>query len=102
MTPSMTTAVTPPPPPPPRPREWMPRIWEGCDFFAWLRLLVRNRFAVGLPYLYIAVIITFVSAGHTILRLIQDALYGRAIRETPIRQAPLFIIGHWRTGTTLL
>lgn len=83
-------------------REWMPRIWEGCDFFAWLRLLVRNRFAVGLPYLYIAVIITFVSAVHTVLRLLQDLIYGRAVHRTRLPQPPLFILGHWRTGTTLL
>jgi hypothetical protein len=90
----MTTAA--------KPREWMPRFWEGCDFFAWLRLLCRNRFAVGLPYVYIAVVITFVSAGNTVLRLIQEALFGSHVRHTPIRESPLFILGHWRTGTTLL
>jgi hypothetical protein len=85
-----------------KPREWMPRIWEGCDFLAWMRLLFRNRFAVGLPYLYIAVVITFVSACHTVLRLVQDALYGGQVRRMPIPRSPLFILGHWRTGTTLL
>ncbi len=96
----MTSPVTPPPAP--RSREWMPRLWEGCDFFAWLRLLVRGRFAVGLPYLYIAVIVTFVSAVHTLLRLLQEAVFGRAVRATRLTEAPLFILGHWRTGTTLL
>jgi hypothetical protein len=67
-----------------------------------MRLLVRNRFAVGLPYLYIAIIISFVSLFHSGLRLLQNAVYGRRIRRTVIREAPLFIIGHWRTGTTLL
>src|SRR5690242_20400876 len=85
-----------------KPREWMPRIWEGCDFLAWTRLLVRNRFAVGLPYAYIAVVITLVSACHTVLRLVQDVLFSDAVRRTPIRESPLFILGHWRTGTTLL
>ena len=98
----MTSRTTAPPNPARKPREWMPRIWEGCDFFAWMRLLWRNRFAVGLPYVYIAVIITFVSACHSVLRLIQEALYGPAVRRTPIREPPLFILGHWRTGTTLL
>jgi hypothetical protein len=77
-------------------------MWEGCHFFAWLRLLVRNRFAIDLPYLYIAVIVTFMSLWHTILHYVQEALYGEAIDQTPIRHAPIFIIGHWRTGTTLL
>jgi hypothetical protein len=85
----------------PRP-EWTPRIWEGIDFFAWLRLLVRNRFAVDWSCLYIAVVVTFVSIFHSLLRLMQEAWLGGAIRRTPIRQPPMFIIGHWRTGTTLL
>ncbi|MCI0459413.1 MAG: sulfotransferase [Gemmataceae bacterium] len=85
-----------------RKREWAPRIWEGCDFFAWLRLLSRNRFAVHWSHLYIAVIVTFVSVFHTLLRFIQQGWYGQQVRRTRLRQAPLFIIGHWRTGTTLL
>jgi hypothetical protein len=89
-------------PPPGHPPEWSPRFWQGCDFFAWVRLLLRNRCAVHPRFAYIALIITFVSLFHTALRLIQDAwLAGRADRVRP-RSGPLFIIGHWRTGTTLL
>jgi hypothetical protein len=80
----------------------MPRMWQGCDLFAWLRLLSRNRFAVAPPYWYIAAIVTGVSSVHTLLRHVQTGLYGRQVEKTPILQAPLFIIGHWRTGTTLL
>jgi hypothetical protein len=83
-------------------REWAPRLWEGCNFTAWVRLLVCNRFAVNWRYSYIAVIVTLVSLVHTLLRWIQQIWYGRRIRQTPIREAPIFIIGHWRTGTTLL
>jgi hypothetical protein len=83
-------------------REWAPRIWEGCDCFGWLRLLARNRFAVHWSCLYIAVIVTVVSFFHLLLRLVQEAWLSRKIARTPIRQAPLFIIGHWRTGTTFL
>jgi omega-hydroxy-beta-dihydromenaquinone-9 sulfotransferase len=83
-------------------RLWAPHIWEGCDFFAWWRLLVRNRFAVHWSCLYVAVVVTFVSVFNLVLRFIQDAFYGRDIRRTPIRHPPIFILGHWRTGTTLL
>ena len=69
---------------------------------AWMRLLVRNHFAVGWQYLYIAVIITIVSFFHTLLRFLQGILYGRRIARTEIRAKPIFIIGHWRTGTTFL
>jgi hypothetical protein len=94
----MTTS----PDPAPRPREWAPRIWEGCDFFGWLRLLVRNRFAVEWPYAYIAVIVTCVSFWHTLLRFVEEAFLGGRIRRTAFPDEPLFIVGHWRTGTTLL
>jgi hypothetical protein len=83
-------------------RLWSPHIWQGCDFFAWFRLLLRNRFAIHWSCLYIAVIVTFVSVFHTLLRFLQEAWYGQQVRRTPIRHAPLFILGHWRTGTTLL
>jgi hypothetical protein len=90
------------PPPTTHAPEWSPHIWQGCDFFAWARLLVRNRCAVDLRHAHVAIIVTFVSLFHTALRLIQDALLaGRANRLRP-RSGPLFIIGHWRTGTTLL
>jgi hypothetical protein len=87
---------------PARKLEWAPRIWEGCDFFAWLRLLFRNRCAVHPRFWYIATIVTFVSFFHTVLRIVQEILYGRRVRHTPLGKPPLFIIGHWRTGTTFL
>ena len=83
-------------------RVWAPRMWEGCNFFAWLRLLERNRFAVHWSCLYIAVVVTFVSVFHTLIRLLQEAWYGQQIRQTAIRHPPIFILGHWRTGTTFL
>lgn len=86
----------------PHPREWTPRIWQGCNLFAWLRLLLRNRCAVYPRYLYIAVVITCVSLMHTALRLLQDAWFAGKPERTRPRHAPLFIVGHWRTGTTLL
>jgi hypothetical protein len=82
--------------------EWTPHIWEGCDFFAWIRLLILNRFAVHWSCWHVAVIVTLVSLCHTVLRLLQGAWYGDRIERTRIRLAPIFIVGHWRTGTTFL
>ncbi len=90
------------PPPLAKKPEWTPRMWEGCDFFAWLKLLLRNGCAVHPRQWYIAIIITYVSFHNTLLRIIQDAIYGRAVRATKIKEPPIFLLGHWRTGTTLL
>jgi hypothetical protein len=82
--------------------EWAPRMWNGCDFFAWLRLLARNRFRVHWSCWHIAVVVTFVSFSHTLGRWLQEAILGRRIRRTKITQPPIFVLGHWRTGTTFL
>jgi len=84
------------------PRGRMPRLWQGCNVTAWLRLLCRNGCAVHPAYWYIAVIDTITSLFHQVLRGLQYLWFGDKIDRTPIRHAPLFIIGHWRTGTTLL
>jgi len=86
----------------PTQRKWSPHMWEGCDFFAWTKLLAKNRFAVRPGNWYVAAIASGVSFGHTVLKWLQHGQYGRRIAETKIEQPPIFIIGHWRTGTTLL
>ena len=98
----MNTFYYAPSSPPPTPREWMPHIWEGCDFFAWMRLLLRNHLAISPSHWYVAFIATFVSLNHTLLRVVQDAWFGSRLDRVTIPHAPLFILGHWRTGTTLL
>lgn len=84
------------------PKDWSPHIWQGIDFVAWMRLLWRNRFAVHPRLWYVAAIATPVSIGHSILKLYQDARYAHRVRATRIENAPIFILGHWRSGTTLL
>jgi hypothetical protein len=85
-----------------RRREWTPKIWAGCNFYAWARLLATNRFAVHWSCWHRACVITAVSVFNSMLGSVQELLYGRRVRNTPIRDAPLFIIGHPRTGTTFL
>jgi len=82
--------------------EWAPRIWQGCSFRAWMRLLIKNRFAVHPSRLYIAVIVTIMSVAHSALAVVQAIFFGRAVRRTKLVAPPIFILGHWRTGTTLL
>ena len=91
-----------PPEPTNKPKDgWNPRIWLGCDLFAWLRLLWLGRFRFGVRQFRILPIGTVAAAGHTFLRYAQEGLYGQRIRDTVI-EPPVFILGHWRSGTTLL
>jgi hypothetical protein len=78
------------------------RIWFGCTFHAWIRLLARNRFAFQWPFRYVIALVTVVSLFQSLLRYVEEVLYRRRVARTTMPEQPLFIIGHWRTGTTFL
>ncbi len=82
--------------------EWAAPLWIGCSFSAWMRLLIRNRFAMHWSRWPFAVLCTFLCAVNSFLGLWQKILFGRRVAKTVIADPPIFIVGHWRTGTTLL
>ena len=83
-------------------REWAPLFWTGMDFFGWARLLIRNRFAVHWTRWHHAIFLTAVSLFHTVYRWWQWPWVGWRANRTKIEHEPMFVIGHWRAGTTLL
>jgi omega-hydroxy-beta-dihydromenaquinone-9 sulfotransferase len=85
-----------------KPREWAPRFWTGMEFGGWWRLLRLNHFRVHWRYWHHALFITCISLFHTAYRWWQWPWVGRRANRTKIEQEPIFIIGHWRAGTTLL
>ena len=95
-------ADTTPPKPKPSARRWSPRFLQGTDTCTWAKVLFRNRFAVHPKYWYIAGIVSVASTMNLVLRWVQHGLHGDRIAATHIDPQPLFVIGHWRTGTTLL
>ena len=54
------------------------------------------------PYLVRILFVTVLSFVNSLLALIEHLLFSRAIRRQRLHPAPVFIIGHPRTGTTLL
>lgn len=82
--------------------EWAAPVWIGCNFSAWTRLLIRNRFAVHWSRWHYAVLYTLVSVVNSCLAMLQKIVFGRRVAATMITDPPIFIVGHWRTGTTLL
>src|SRR5262245_5618224 len=99
--PDRPTALAPSACPPPTAARSAPRregksaIWGGCPLFAWLRLLARNRLAVHPSRAHVAITTMVFSTANTVLGLLQEARFGRRVNRTPIREAPLFILGHW-------
>lgn len=68
----------------------------------WWRLLRENHFDVDAIYWHRALFITALSLLNSVYRSKEERLYHDAIANTPITQSPLFILGHWRSGTTHL
>jgi len=77
-------------------------IWFGFEFSAWMRVLFENRFQVAGRKMPLAIAITVNSLTNTLLRWLECVIYGRKVDRTEIKKFPVFIIGHWRCGTTLL
>jgi hypothetical protein len=81
---------------------WMPRVWHGMNVSAWYGLLWRHRFAVSPSRWGMVLLLSVVSVFNSLMGLVQMLIYGRRIARTEIKHDPLFIIGHWRSGTTML
>ena len=74
----------------------------GITFGAWMRLLAQNGFRVSPAYLHRAAFITAASLPNSAFAAIEKRRFGRAIDAVQINRPPLFILGHWRSGTTHL
>ena len=68
----------------------------------WWRLLRENGFDVEACYWHRAVVITALSLVNSVQRVREDRRWHDAIRDTVITEPPLFVLGHWRSGTTHL
>jgi hypothetical protein len=69
---------------------------------AWFPLVWRNRLAIHPFRLPMALIISSVTLLNSFLAAVQRLLFDRKIQATQIQDDPIFIVGHWRSGTTLL
>ena len=83
-------------------RFWAARFWHGMLISAWWRLLRKNRFRVSLTRIPLATTISWCTIFNSLARPVQNLVYGRRLARTEISEDPIFIIGHWRSGTTML
>jgi hypothetical protein len=79
-----------------------PRPWHGMTPGVWFKMLAANRFAVSPTRIPMALAISVVTWLNLLLWGISEAVYGGRAGRTSLANPPLFVLGHWRTGTTLL
>lgn len=73
----------------------------GVTFTDWCRILKENRFSVSPRYWHRAAILTVGSTLNSLYRRREDRIFGERLASVTV-PPPLFILGHWRSGTTLL
>ena len=81
---------------------YAPRFWHGMRPLAWLGLLREGSFQVH-PSRWSHVLgVSLAVPANTLLAEIQRLVFGRRLAVAELHGPPVFIIGHWRSGTTLL
>lgn len=74
----------------------------GSNLTNLLRLCAQNNFYIGWQYIPRFLYTLLLSSIMGPVKTYEKLRYGHAIIETEIKHHPLFIIGHWRSGTTYL
>src|SRR4051794_29505219 len=75
--------------------------FQGMAFGDWWQLLRRHRFAIDLPHWPRTLIQTALSLANSANARREERSFGRRIDATEVHP-PIFILGHWRSGTTHL
>jgi omega-hydroxy-beta-dihydromenaquinone-9 sulfotransferase len=73
-----------------------------CTLSGWLRLLARNVHSLDRSCGRWVLSNTAISSVGSAMGWLQEMKYGRRVAQTPLVGPPLFILGHWRSGTTFL
>jgi len=81
---------------------WNPRFWDGVTMSVWFKALVAGRFRFGIHRVAMGLLICILSVLNSILAFGQCLFFGRKIKKQKLIGPPVFILGHWRSGTTLL
>lgn len=75
---------------------------HGGNLIVLLRLLIDNKFAVNAKQIPKVIALLISNILNIPFILLQKLFYLGKIKKTKIEKDPVFIIGHWRSGTTFL
>ncbi|MBQ3185827.1 MAG: sulfotransferase [Firmicutes bacterium] len=74
----------------------------SCRIDNWVRLLRENKFKISKDKVPQLLYMLGASILLTPFTLLESAIYAVPIRQHKMEKDPIFIIGHWRSGTTYL
>lgn len=78
------------------------RIWYGIGLGTWLPLLARHGLTISPWQIPRVVLFTALSAFNSGVGLLLRLIFAQRIRAVTLNPSPVFVVGHWRSGTTYL
>ncbi len=69
---------------------------------AWFLLLKSGRFRIHPSRIGLLISISIATPFNTVMAGIQQLIFGRRLAKATLHGPPVFIVGHWRGGTTML
>lgn len=78
------------------------QLITGIEVQDWVNLLKKNDWRVDPLYLHRLAWVAGMAVPTTVLGRVEDMTWGRKLANQEIDPTPLFVIGHWRSGTTHL
>jgi hypothetical protein len=77
-------------------------FWFGMRFGELMKLFKRGRYSFTLNCIPDTLLLLLWTPVNSLLCRISEAKYRRKAEAAPLENPPVFVMGHWRTGTTLM
>lgn len=74
----------------------------GSSIVNWVKLLAENKFRIGLKSIPKALFVTLAIIVLLPATLLEAIIFGRRVKNTKLPEDPIFVLGHWRSGTTYM
>ncbi len=74
----------------------------GILFSQWMKMLIKNNFNISFKALPQIIVITFFSIRNSFYAKTDKKIAEKIYSSTKLVKDPVFILGHWRSGTTFL
>ena len=81
---------------------YAPRFWHGMPASVWGSLLSQGGWRFDWTRLHFVASVSTFAGFNSAMGALQHAVLGRKIAATELAGPPVFVLGHWRSGTTLL
>lgn len=74
---------------------------SGSSFINWAHVLIQNHFCIDYQFIPRALYVTLMTAALSFFRRYEHRKFHHHIKQVTVKE-PIFVIGHFRSGTTFL